>query len=83
MGNMPFKFDFLRGYSIYVLSVLMRLCLFVVSVKSMALVNRDFCMSDPFPCQPSDISKAIGTFPGVHSQSGCAERCQQYEKCYK
>jgi len=61
----------------------MRLCLFVVSVKSMALVNRDFCMSDPFPCQPSDISKAIGTFPGVHSQSGCAERCQQYEKCYK
>ena len=44
---------------------------------------KDFCMSDPFPCQPSDVSQALGAYQGVHSQFGCAQRCSQYEACQK
>ena len=61
---------------------LLNLAAFVVAVRSLPF-KKDFCMSDPFPCQTNETADVYGEFSDVHSQLGCAERCAQYDVCYK
>ena len=55
--------------------------LLVTSVTSKAVFTADFCMSDPYPCQPQ--FQPLKDLKNVRGQAGCAERCSQFKECKK